>query len=323
MPRARLNSSSVGLPLSVTAVSSRLGVSASTLRTWERRYGLGPEERQAGAHRRYRPEDVARLSRMVDLIRSGVVASDAAAMVLAMDRSVLVEPSTGEAPTSPAQLVEAARSGQTERLRRLVETAVSADGLVHTFSTLVVPAMDTILGSTEGEIPGYASSALLVVTVFDLLRSMAEQGPREIDPSLPGVAILVDPDHLLDAHVVGVALQWNGISASITSAGLHDGTSGMERFEALKAKHRISIVVIMGRGASCEHLISSIARDEGLEVVLVGVDSPAYLDRHVERVRTLSACVDETISLVRSPARREDPNDEELDADGMPVRTLL
>ena len=39
-------------PLSVAAVSVRLGISPSTLRTWERRYGLGLGDRRAGAHRR-------------------------------------------------------------------------------------------------------------------------------------------------------------------------------------------------------------------------------------------------------------------------------
>ena len=86
MPRAHLASSadsSVDAPLTVTAVSVRLGISPSTLRTWERRYGLGPDERQAGTHRRYRASDVARLTAMVELVHQGVSPADAAATVLA------------------------------------------------------------------------------------------------------------------------------------------------------------------------------------------------------------------------------------------------
>jgi DNA-binding transcriptional MerR regulator len=41
--------------LSVAAVARRLGVAPATLRTWDRRYGLGPSEHEAGAHRRYTP----------------------------------------------------------------------------------------------------------------------------------------------------------------------------------------------------------------------------------------------------------------------------
>ncbi len=47
--------------LTVAAVARRLGVAPSTLRTWDRRYGLGPSAHTAGAHRRYSPADVARL----------------------------------------------------------------------------------------------------------------------------------------------------------------------------------------------------------------------------------------------------------------------
>ena len=83
MPRAQLVLPAAhDAPLTVTAVSAKLGVSASTLRTWERRYGLGPGERSAGSHRRYLPEDVARLTHMIELIQSGVTPSDAAAIVL-------------------------------------------------------------------------------------------------------------------------------------------------------------------------------------------------------------------------------------------------
>jgi DNA-binding transcriptional MerR regulator len=44
--------------LSVAAVARRLGVAPATLRTWDRRYGLGPSQHSAGAHRRYSPADV-------------------------------------------------------------------------------------------------------------------------------------------------------------------------------------------------------------------------------------------------------------------------
>ena len=37
--------------LTVAAVARRVGVAPSTLRTWDRRYGLGPSEHVAGNHR--------------------------------------------------------------------------------------------------------------------------------------------------------------------------------------------------------------------------------------------------------------------------------
>ena len=61
MPRAILaQSAHTDRSRTVSSVSDELGVSPSTLRTWERRYGLGPAQRETGERRRYQPEDVDR-----------------------------------------------------------------------------------------------------------------------------------------------------------------------------------------------------------------------------------------------------------------------
>lgn len=64
--------------LTVAAVARRLGVAPGTLRTWDRRYGLGPSEHVLGEHRRYSQEDLARLLYMHKLIISGVAPAEAA-----------------------------------------------------------------------------------------------------------------------------------------------------------------------------------------------------------------------------------------------------
>ncbi len=64
--------------LTVAAVARRIGVAPATLRTWDRRYGLGPSEHVEGEHRRYCPSDVAKLTTMRRLIVAGVSPSDAA-----------------------------------------------------------------------------------------------------------------------------------------------------------------------------------------------------------------------------------------------------
>ena len=64
--------------LTVAAVARQIGVAPATLRTWDRRYGLGPSEHNDGEHRRYCPSDVAKLMTMRRLIVAGVAPSDAA-----------------------------------------------------------------------------------------------------------------------------------------------------------------------------------------------------------------------------------------------------
>ena len=63
---------------SVGAVARRLGVAPSTLRTWNRRYGIGARELSPGKHRRYTAEDITRLEHMQKLILRGAAPSDAA-----------------------------------------------------------------------------------------------------------------------------------------------------------------------------------------------------------------------------------------------------
>lgn len=306
MPKAQIVRAVAGVPLSVTMVASRLGVSASTLRTWERRYGLGPSERRAGTHRKYRPEDVARLLRMLELVRSGVAAADAAATVLAMADDDLGGSAVGTAvPSGPGDLVQAAQLRDEERLERLIGSSVSDVGLVHTWCDLIEPAMETILGSDEGEAPGSAPSSILTIAVLAVIRSVSDHCPRTPTPDAAQVVVLADQDHSLAAHVAGVALQWNGVPTSVISTGRHAGTTGSGRFEAHRARTGASVAVVMGRGTSCERLLEAISASGEVEIVLVGADSPHLLDQHVQRVRTLSACVDETVALARAKAAAE------------------
>jgi DNA-binding transcriptional MerR regulator len=64
--------------LSAGAVARRLGVAVTTLRTWHQRYGLGPSRHVPGHHRRYTPEDLARLDIMRRLTAEGVAPAEAA-----------------------------------------------------------------------------------------------------------------------------------------------------------------------------------------------------------------------------------------------------
>jgi len=86
--------------LTVAAVARRLGVAPATLRTWDRRYGLGPSEHTSGAHRRYGPSDLARLEAMRRLTRAGVAPAEAARVATASVTAAATAPLPG-APDGP------------------------------------------------------------------------------------------------------------------------------------------------------------------------------------------------------------------------------
>ncbi|MGI5451994.1 MerR family transcriptional regulator [Streptomyces sp. CA-249302] len=72
-----------GAVLTTGALARRLGVSPTTLRSWDRRYGLGPAVRPDGRHRRWTTGDVAVLERMCRLTSTGVPPAEAARAALA------------------------------------------------------------------------------------------------------------------------------------------------------------------------------------------------------------------------------------------------
>lgn len=69
--------------LATGRVAQRLGVSPTTVRSWERRYGIGPANREAGHHRRWSPQDVAVLEAMCRLTARGIPPGEAARAALA------------------------------------------------------------------------------------------------------------------------------------------------------------------------------------------------------------------------------------------------
>ncbi|TKS97531.1 MerR family transcriptional regulator [Streptomyces galbus] len=64
--------------LTTGAVARRLGVSPTTLRSWDRRYGLGPAVRAEGRHRRWSPTDIAMVEEMCRLTSAGAPPAEAA-----------------------------------------------------------------------------------------------------------------------------------------------------------------------------------------------------------------------------------------------------
>ncbi|WP_076464222.1 MerR family transcriptional regulator [Actinomyces mediterranea] len=298
MPRAPLSASSVEAPLTVTAVSMRLGVSPSTIRTWERRYGLGPQERQAGSHRRYRPGDIARLSRMVALVRQGVSPADAAASIIATAPTITAEQSV---PRCSKDLIEAASTCAIPRLVDALNAAISAHGLIYSWSRIISPALDSLHGANAGHLPGRSPATKLTAAVLEILESLAARCP-DADSQSPSVLVLTDVAHELVAHVIGVALRWYGLDVRILMTDCIDSDAGADRFERHIADNEVDLAIIMGIGASCERFTSVITREFDREVMLVGADTPIVIDGHVTRVRTPAACVEETLALLAPAA---------------------
>lgn len=121
--------------LSVAAVARRLGIAPATLRTWDRRYGIGPSAHAPGHHRRYSPQDVARLELMQHALVRGAGPADAARYAL-----------TGPAPVGAGpRLPDATRARGGGQTLPLPGVDPYARGLGRAALALDFPAARTVL----------------------------------------------------------------------------------------------------------------------------------------------------------------------------------
>ncbi|GAA3198182.1 MerR family transcriptional regulator [Actinocorallia longicatena] len=110
-----------GPALGAGAVATLLGVAVTTLRSWDRRYGIGPSSRESGRHRRYTPADLERLREMRRLVYAGVPPAEAARAALRGRSADGGTKRTGGGRTIPVGRADRAAQG-------LARAAVALDG---------------------------------------------------------------------------------------------------------------------------------------------------------------------------------------------------
>ena len=123
---SQLETTSNDTPLfTANEVELRTGVPATTLRQWERRYGLPNPQRASSGYRLYSQQDIGCIEFMRNQISSGVPASRAAQLYVLnkSGKSPVVQqvPQTGESLVS--RLIEATLSGDNGRADRVLSEA--------------------------------------------------------------------------------------------------------------------------------------------------------------------------------------------------------
>jgi DNA-binding transcriptional MerR regulator len=132
--------------LSAGQAARQLGVAVTTIRTWDRRYGLGPERREQGRHRRYGLRDMQRLELMSRLVTDGVPAAEAARLAQAVARPgrlTGLPPRAVAEPTAPSRvsgLRRAALALNDEQLDRILREAVGED-VAAAWTRLICPVL--------------------------------------------------------------------------------------------------------------------------------------------------------------------------------------
>ena len=188
------------------ALARMLGVSPNTLRTWDRRYGLGPTVREDGRHRRYSEGDERRLRRMVALTASGM--STAAAAAMARDESAEPQSPSGAAdPFEPATAVRGFRRAAARLdaplMRDLARRLIAEHGVATAWDEVFTPVLVELGNGSAIEVEHMASAS-----IQHALRQIPTARERGRLPVL--LACAPDEQHTLPLDALAAVLSERG-----------------------------------------------------------------------------------------------------------------
>lgn len=220
--------------LSVGAAAGRLGVAPATVRSWERRYGLGPGGRSDGGHRRYTEADLNRLLLMQELVNRGQTPAAAARAVLSEHSEhnpALSRPAGGSTTTRTAPPARAPRHGggpggrvlavpgASPEVRGLARAASRLDadaaagqlgdllvsrGAIRTWNEVLCPVLVSI--GVRWVRAGVDVEHVLSEAVMDALRAYRAFLPRPVPGRPVLLACAPEDQHTLPLHALAAAL---------------------------------------------------------------------------------------------------------------------
>ena len=190
-------------------MARRIGVAPATLRTWDRRYGLGPSAHESGEHRRYCPADLARLTLMRRLITSGVSPCDAAAQAKSHKGSINLETIVTDYVVRE-ELVSALHKAAKGLDKKFIEAALRKDlaqyGVEQSWSEVIVPLLLIVGNEWEASGDGIEVEHLLTEVLKGILREHVEDIRKPVNAHPVLLASVGEEVHSLALHALAAAL---------------------------------------------------------------------------------------------------------------------
>lgn len=213
----------VGESLTVAAVARRLGVAPATLRTWDRRYGLGPSEHSTGEHRRYNSTDLARLTLMRKLVISGVSPAEAAKRALEFSgESKLPVDEVSREITVKEELVEtlirAARAYDRSFVEELLLAEINSRGITSTWNEVLVPLLIMLGDEWADQGTGIETEHLVSEIIKRLLNENVNQVKNPLNPRPVLLACIGEEMHSLPLYALAAALSERNIQTQFLGA---------------------------------------------------------------------------------------------------------
>lgn len=207
--------------LTVASVARRLGVAPSTLRTWDRRYGLGPSQHEAGEHRRYCPEDLGRLTLMRRLISAGVAPAEAAIEAKAHHGKIEIE-NIVDRCRNCSEVIEALYRATNSLDRALVESLIRKEiedhGLISAWQEVIVPVLVMVGKDWQVTGKGVEIEHLLTEVLKRIMREDLTHVKNPINSRPVLLASVGEELHSLALHALAAALAERSIETHFLGA---------------------------------------------------------------------------------------------------------
>ena len=207
--------------LSVSAVARRLGVAPATLRTWARRYGIGPSEHEAGSHRKYCPSDLAKLTVMRRLISAGVAPADAAEQAKAHEGEVIIEEFTSlcrECDETINAIFNAAEALDSLFVETMLRNEISENGIISAWQEVFVPVLIQVGAAWEKSGKGIEVEHMLTEILKRVLRESTSEIVAPVNTRPVLLASVGEELHSLALHALAAALAERGIETHFLGA---------------------------------------------------------------------------------------------------------
>ncbi|WP_205696371.1 MerR family transcriptional regulator [Conexibacter sp. SYSU D00693] len=214
-----------------TAAAAMLGVSPSTLRSWERRFGFPEPLRTAGGHRHFDLEQI-------EALRAALHQTGDAAAAIAVARS------RGAGPATDARLGQAFAAFDEPAANRLLEESLALRSVERTVAEVLLPAVCALdAGLPEAAFAQRFAAGWLAAAMRVAPPASRPEGVLVFDAGAP---LSADGLH---AQALELALRRGGLRTLVLTAALDPERVG-RAVRALQPR----AVVLTGSGASLDAL---------------------------------------------------------------------
>jgi DNA-binding transcriptional MerR regulator len=278
--------------VSVADAARRIGVATSTLRTWERRYGLQPSARTAGGHRRYTAADLAALQRLRQLVDTGMPTASAAALATTDGRGTRATPAPAGTEKLAHQFTLAVERLDAAGAAGVAARIIDRVGVIAAWTDVFTPHLQSAGEHWESTGEGVerehvgASAIRAALVRHTMRRTDASERPRLLAAAAPAEAHALPLDALAAAladHRIGsVVLEM--LPAVAVHAAVED------------IRPDVLVLWARSRDTSDEALLDSVVN----RVPFVGAAGPGWVSRRLPRSVVHLADLPAAVNAVRA-----------------------